>query len=593
MKKSWIAPTEIYVPEVLNNRVLNHNYIGDVTESMIDKGFLPEFPIDVFRSENLANVDTDLPFSCACGAHRTFSAINAKLEKVLVHIHDGREEDFIELMHLDNFQFDPAVNTGIGQPFTNKEKRSAVTQLLLLPKFFEQTNAALNELWNIPETNIRRWRSEVVELLETDSPKLRLWAVSEGRLARLRELAASTERKDAEGKIVNIRKPYVDASDDEKEAFWDVIEDDALELGLDWNDIQLHVREKFSAESRWRIYEDLTMKQLQSVHQLILSKDKLFLEAVKGTVAAEAERKAKAEALEKAIDTLNQVFKKAYAPQEDKYSPAYKEMKSRFEGFVQKRDERFKNFFMDSYDYDYDFRKSPESAEVALLHDEIAEDIKSEAEWLKDFMEAEEKALSKQRKSCESDWLKQRKALLTALAEYPRPIEERILLYQCDENILYDNLGTLEKLLSTEAPSAKKFTATIKAEADGFKRSANAISKDFDYIAEIPEPKPMIESLKEAHGIVPEEPEYTVTAEDLHSMPLDEICEHVQGRVVYIPVDDENEVTQQLATILGKASRGQIGTQLHLLMEYALFLLPKSDIEGDMIEHEAPPNGGK
>ena len=48
MKKSWIAPTEIHVAEVLNNRALNQNYIADITESMTDKGFLPEFPIDVF-----------------------------------------------------------------------------------------------------------------------------------------------------------------------------------------------------------------------------------------------------------------------------------------------------------------------------------------------------------------------------------------------------------------------------------------------------------------------------------------------------------------------------------------------------------------
>ena len=247
---------------------------------------------------------------------------------------------------------------------------------------------------------------------------------------------------------------------------------------------------------------------------------------------------------------------------------------------------------MNGYDYDYDFRKSPESAEVALLHDEIAEDIKSEAEWLKDFMAAEEKALSKHRKSIEADWCKHRKALLTALAEYPRPIEERILLYNCDKHILYDNLGTLEKLLGTEAPSAKKFTATIESEADWFKKSANAISKDISWIAEIPEPKPMIESIVEAHGItIGEEPEYTVTADDLHSMPLTEIFEHALDRVIYVPVDDENEVTHQLATILGKASRGQRGTQLHLLMKFALFLYPENDIEGDMIEHESPPNG--
>ena len=175
MEKKWIAPTEIYVAGVLNNRDLNQNYIGDLAQSMTDKGFLPEFPIDVFLSENLVNIDTELPYVCACGAHRTLGAVNAKVERVLVHVHTGREEDFIEMMHLDNFQFDPVQHSGIGQPFTQKEKRAAVTQLLLLPKYFEQTNAALQEVWRIPESSLRRWRSEVVELLEMNSPKLRVY----------------------------------------------------------------------------------------------------------------------------------------------------------------------------------------------------------------------------------------------------------------------------------------------------------------------------------------------------------------------------------------------------------------------------------
>ena len=258
------------------------NYIADITESMTDKGFLPEFPIDVFLTENLANVDTELPYVCACGAHRTIAATNAKFEKVLVHIHDGQEEAFIETMHLDNFQFDPAQNTGIGQPFTNKEKRAAVTQLLLLPKFFEQTNAALNELWNIPEANIRRWRGEVVELLETDSPNLRLWAVSDGRLARLRELAASTERKDAKGEIVKIRQKYVDASDDEKEAFWDVMENDMIEMDnaeIGMDDLRGYLSRHFGVKSRWHPYQEVTMRQLQQVHQLILDADADFIKS--------------------------------------------------------------------------------------------------------------------------------------------------------------------------------------------------------------------------------------------------------------------------------------------------------------------------
>lgn len=226
MEKKWVDPNQIYVNLQLNNRELNRNYIGDLTQSMTDKGFLPEFPIDVFLTKNLANIDVDLPYVCACGAHRTYAAINAKLERVLVHIHNGKEEAFIELMHLDNFKFDAAQHSGIGQPFTQKEKRAAVTQLLLLPKYLEMTNTALQEELHVPESSIRRWRKEVIELLETDSSKLLSWGISDGRLARLHELAKSPERVDQEGRKVKVRQPLAEATESEKTEFFNIMEED-------------------------------------------------------------------------------------------------------------------------------------------------------------------------------------------------------------------------------------------------------------------------------------------------------------------------------------------------------------------------------
>lgn len=123
MTKKWVDPKEIFVHRELNNRELNQDYIGDLSQSMTDKGFLPEFPIDVFKSENLVNIDTDLPYVCASGSHRTIAAVNAKLACVLVIVHDGREEDFVEVMHLDNFKFDAAQHSGVGQPFSQNRFR--------------------------------------------------------------------------------------------------------------------------------------------------------------------------------------------------------------------------------------------------------------------------------------------------------------------------------------------------------------------------------------------------------------------------------------------------------------------------------------
>ena len=45
------------------------------------------------------------------------------------------EEEWIEMMSLDNFQFDVASNPGIGLAFTEQERRAACFQLLLLPKY--------------------------------------------------------------------------------------------------------------------------------------------------------------------------------------------------------------------------------------------------------------------------------------------------------------------------------------------------------------------------------------------------------------------------------------------------------------------------
>lgn len=597
MEKKWIDPTEIYVYEVLNNRDLNQNYIIDITESMTDKGFLPEFPIDVFRSENLVNIETKLPYVCACGAHRTIAATKAKLEKVLAHIHDGREEAFIEMMHLDNFKFDPAQNTGIGQPFTNKEKRAAVTQLLLLPKFFEQTNAALSELWNIPDTNIRRWRDEVVELLEMNSPKLRLWAVSDGRLARLRELAASTERKDAEGKIVKIRQKYVDASDDEKSDFWHTIKDDVIELAAKLEDeghetiSEDDVRKYLGTDSYWYPYKDVTMRQLQQVHQLILDADADFIQACLEASRIEKERKAQENAFEEAVDRCQTLFKKTYAPQEDKYSPAYGGMRGRFRDFIRSQDEKYANFEMNYYDYDSDFRSGEDvekiEATIALHHVVIAA-IENEEDWLQGFMDYEEKTLKKQRKAVESDWRKQRQALIAAIQAYPRPVGEPSLLYKADA-FLRQDAGTLEKLLATEAPSAKKFTATIESEANNFKNVAYAIKNDASWVQEIPVPKALVEVFPEvvaAREEAEQEAPVLQPEDVLQSLSLKEILRHVKDRVIYIPVEDESQVRMELAQVLGSASRGQTGTQLYLLMDYALFVYPKENREGFVIEKD-------
>lgn len=595
MKKLWTSPTDIYVVEILNNRELDQNYIRDLTQSMTDKGFLPEFPIDVFLSENLVNIDTDLPYVCACGTHRTLGAINAKLDRVLVHVHDGREEAFIEMMHLDNFKFDPAQHSGVGQPFTQKEKRAAVTHLLLLPKFFEQTNTALEEAWRIPNSSIRRWRNEVIELLETDSPKLRLWGVSDGRIARLKVLAETSERVDRDGKVVKIRKPIVEATNAEKSDFYDQMEEDSYEIqekyDFDWTHLCTYMQNLWNTDDgKWYIYKEVTLRQLQNVHHLILSEDPEFIKAVQKIARGDRNIRVQREKLREACELSIEIFKKIFAPKEDKWSQAYKGLCTRFQTFVRDHDPKFSQFEIKYFDYDYKDRGNPDFCErEAGLHHAIVDALTNEADWLEGFRAKETARMQKLRENAMKRWEKQRKAARAALAAYPRKIAVDTLLSYADRHLDHGS-GKLPKLIETDAPSTQKFTDTLIHEADLFKNLAYAINNDVPWVQEILEPTPLEDVLVEAeetqNASQNEDIVFSLQPDDMHSLPLNAIFEHVRNRVIYLPVEDELKVRQELAQLLGKASRGMVGTQLYLLMDFALFISPeaKLDEEGSVIE---------
>ena len=578
MEKKWIAPTEIYVAGVLNNRDLNQNYIGDLAQSMTDKGFLPEFPIDVFLSENLVNIDTELPYVCACGAHRTLGAVNAKVERVLVHVHTGREEDFIEMMHLDNFKFDPAQHSGIGQPFTQKEKRAAVTQLLLLPKFFEATNAALSEMWRIPESSLRRWRSEVVELLEMNSPKLSLWGISDGRLTRLRELAEKPERVDPDGKIVKIRKPMAEATDAEKSGFYDQMEEDSWQAqekyDFDWSHLCEYMQHLWNTtDGRWYIYKEVTLRQLQNVHDLILSEDPELIKAVQKIARAEKQTRVLREKLSEACELSTETFKKIFAPKEDKWSKEYKGLLARFQTFVRNHDPKFSQFEIEYYLYDRKDRDTPDICDrEAGLHHAVVDALINEADWLEAFRGKETARMQKLRENAMKRWEKNRKAARVALAAYPRKIAVDTLLSYADRQLDHGS-GKLPKLIDTEVPSTQKFTDTLISEADLFKRLADAISNDVPWVKEIPEPKPLIEVLVDPEDVekIPESP--------LSALSLDDIFLHIQSRVESITVNsDKNlEMKNEVLRSLGKASRGILGTQIWLLADIGRWLAELND----------------
>ena len=293
----WENPAEIYVPSFLNNRKLNPAYVESLEESMTKDGFLPTFPIVCFRRIDLPFFDdvTSELYICAAGAHRTTAAQNIELPKVYIDLRTGTMDDFIEAMHTDNFQFDPALDTSLGQLFTKTEKREACKQLLLIPKYAKLTNVALEEMWHTSNDNIRRWRSEVESLINEDPDHVTLKHLSEERRAELQEILASKVRENADGSTVPIRsKPNTDKWD----YYWSIQAKVKDMQDLEWDpDVRAYCLNIYEKEPG-----DLSIKKMSELDRLISERDKDFLE--KCRVFGDAQRK-----INVARDACHQAFR--------------------------------------------------------------------------------------------------------------------------------------------------------------------------------------------------------------------------------------------------------------------------------------------
>ena len=89
MKKQWIHPNEIYLADHLNPRKLNAGFIESLKESMEDVGFLPKYPVTVMHTDTLGCIETDLPFACVSGMHRTTAAQQAHLDQIFCEVGIG------------------------------------------------------------------------------------------------------------------------------------------------------------------------------------------------------------------------------------------------------------------------------------------------------------------------------------------------------------------------------------------------------------------------------------------------------------------------------------------------------------------------
>ena len=726
MEKKWIDPNTIYLAKPMNPRPMNQGFIESLVESMKTQGFLPQYPVKVFAADTLARIDTDLKYACFSGMHRTTAAQIAKVDQILCEVHTGDDNAFIEMMMMDNFEYDPARNSELGQTFSQREKRKACTRLLYIPKFFKMTNTALSEEWHTAQTNIRRWRQDVVDSFEKASPNgegvnggattfpetLARVGITPAHIDALQQINDSREREDADGNTVKVRKPRPDASEDDKENFFETIRkdfhdllevDDDEGIDFDWDAVKRYAAQKWNVEAGWYMYKNVHIDQLRHLHKRVIEQDADFIEACTAIYTEEKALSELREALEKACKKTTRLFCKLVGADHE-YDKKFKSKWKTFEDIVksQLNIEMFENT---RWGYN-DCETADERRAVIEQHKTVQEAIAKEADWIAEFMKKEQAAAAQRRKAVSESWTAKRDAAIAAINDYPRDVSFDRIISEAEKK-LYKSHGYFAKIFDAETVSSKKNIGTLEDEVASMDRLIRAVKKDDDWVAEIPAVKvhdtvvspaemgaetaetldkhvdrlidvnnlvnaaivdgkiPWFSDaydkqdfailcdraadvlacdrdilwvvlyeedlpaepaefgisnivkwdtiLRQIHDAIrskadwilavpsddaetppvetPDselEPVYSISPDDLHQISLEDIFQHVADRVIYVDgICDENEVMADMATLLGKASRGQRGTQLYLLMKFALFLHPKSDIEGMEIEKEA------
>ena len=495
MKKSWIHPEEIYLADHLNPRQLNQGFIESLVESMQTQGFLPQYPVKVFESDSLACVETELPYTCVSGMHRTTSAQLAKLDQILCEVHTGDDDAFVEMMMTDNFEYDPAQNSEIGQVFSQREKRNACKRLLFIPKFLKMTNSALAGTWHTSEVNIRRWRQEVASSIDEGiTVVLRDKGVPLDRLPELQEILASRQREDADGNIVAIRTAPKEMTDDEKSEFWDQIHNDAgwhndgwLEQhGInDFDYVRGYLAKKHNIENEYRIFEELTTQQLRQIHGWILADDPELIAGCKEIAKEQGVIESLREELRAACVAVREWLIDEFV-QGNEWSQAYKDCKKAFKDAA-------RQFGYGDYHVEYyDFPERGQNLSVELFKsqiqivDAVQRDIIDEVPWILEFRQKMEVDITAKRQKLEKDWVNAKQSLSEAFQAYPRNISIGAFCYALEDEC-YEKSGTYLKLLSLKEPSNRVHNDTLNTQIKNFKQGAKDLITDEKWVQAIGE----------------------------------------------------------------------------------------------------------
>lgn len=506
MRKEWIDPSTIYLAKPMNPRPLNQGFIESLRESMQEQGFLPQYPVKVFEADRLTCVETDLQYACVSGMHRTTAAQLAQVEQVLCEVHTGDDDAFIEMMMTDNFEYDPAQNSELGQIFTQREKRKACQRLLYIPKFLRMTNSALAEAWHTNEANIRRWRKEVVASFDVQAASsndeggaptfpetLSRVGITPDRLTELKDIHDSREREDANGNTVAIRKPRADASENDKSDFFEQIEmdlrdlRDASDIDFDWDAVKAYCGQKWKIRVGWGMYKDLHIDQLRQLHKMVIEQDPDFIAACTAihaeTVAASKLR----ETLERACKKTQRLFCKL-VDADNEWDDKFKSKWRVFEGLV-KSQLNIEVFGHARWDYN-DHETAEERRTAIEQHKTVQEAIEKEADWIADFMKKAKAAAEQKRKKVSAAWTAKRDAVIAAINDYARDISFDRLIAAA-EKALYKSHGYFNKIFDAETVSDRKNIGTLQDEVKSMDRLIDAVKKDDDWVAKIPLVKPL------------------------------------------------------------------------------------------------------
>ena len=434
----WENPAEIYVPGFLNNRQLNPVYVEVLEDSMTKDGFLPTFPIVCFRRLDLPYFDnyTSELYVCAAGAHRTTAAQNLELEKVYIDLRTGTMDDFLEAMHTDNFQFDPAIDTSLGQLFTKTEKREACKQLLLLPKYLKLTNVALAEMWHTSEGNIRRWRDEMASSINEAPDRFGFEHYPDGRLAEIQEILDSNVRESPDGSIVKVRSK----SKTEKWDYYMGIQEKVRAIpDLDWNlDVVPYIEKVYDE----KYPSDLSLKKLAELDMLISDRDADFLEKCRLFGKAQRELEASRDAYRDAFRECEDAFEtyiKSMGLTDDSsrhYSDAYKACLKSFGRVVSRN---FGRNLLGSKIYEDTAAKY--KRETTQLN-ELTSHIEKNADYVQEFAQRYLKRAQKKRRTLEEGLVTAQHALLTAAKEKYPDLDLTKFVLAVDSDSFWLDMGT-------------------------------------------------------------------------------------------------------------------------------------------------------